>query len=1405
MAGKDPVSTHDIASTLQNLGETTTAAELVRKQGQSKKLKVISEKKLMEWILSLLNQHLAGKADAFSDAEKEELLRKTQKELEKRILREQAAEGERTRIQNELQNAMSVLSNAKSSQADYEKAMEALKAKLENAEQTNQDLQQDNYEIQDQLQEKMTLLSTTLAEKDKLRETVRQQMIHSGDLIGGVLGIDNQYYGGRHQEENPVSESAGQDEQFYHDFGVGAQVIQTLMNDLERLRGIAKKSLEEKAERASDPRASLLESDLSLLEQLKEGSLAALDVAQPVANLIEALDGARSEAEAMEDTVSKVTGASSQKVPFTSLPDPAGDPAEVLAGATTVARELAAELARSRQRVVALKQIADEAEEERVASENGIEQLRYAYNQVLGALEDRAKADQVEHPPELADEQATPEQRSQAAIGFIQKLQGNSPEATQAISDQIQVVNRLIGGDDGVDDVAPINVKKVDQKKLSDRLRSAGSALEKLVNEQRRELDAAAKREQALAEQVRALARLRKNAPDATAHPKLDKSLASLDQALTNRDEKTAVVAAAEKVINALQEQAEADQSAAAAVSKELDRARIVEAELAKAREELSSAQEQARAQTQSDRAIASQLLRAAKGDDRLAETTADLALALEQGASADETAAELQKQLHATVTALTARKQELAQDNERIAGELAKARQELEKAEQKRASEAANDRALAATLVEAAKGDADLSDATADLAMALDDMKPGDSVPTDIIKRTVGALAERKKQVAQEADQLKAELEDVRAQIKDATERASALEVERDEMAESGKEIITQLRQQKDAREKEVQELRTENEAAAGKLEEFQGRMTQAEAANRKLAEAMFALANATSKEALDDAPSIDDPRMDLELVLSQLPAEGEEDVVAPKDISNQIAESGQKLAEALIARNRAGTKAITKAQQSQKGLLADIERLKTEIAATRQSLDERDNALKRNQSEVSAIRKEMTEQGNSLAAKVQDLSNARSGLLSAKADLEVAQSRLGEQESRLTEARNQLAEARKDLDSIRSEHADAHARADAAVQNQLMIAQALRSLGGPASTNLSDPISKAAQKLEMAKNLGGDELANAGKSFVEAVRSQSQSLAGELSDTRSQLDTTKANEARLQSELANLRAAVVDRDHTIENLNVEVVKATEVQANAVGELLEKGGELDALNEKMKALEEQLNQAEAELEEYRARGGASEGHASEELASLRKELSKEQIGRKQLDAELHGLREKVESGEAKLKRQREEFQRMLEERDQVIQDKDRLLDEHGSKNVDLKGLEAQVNMLSQQLSTANERIKEMEAHYGEHVGTSVKTSDLAKEIKKAHGERDSLRETKRQLESHLADAVSSTDELRTQLDEKRKEIQEAREEMAKEIAEERAKTAAMKEEFRKLKEEVVGLRARLRRLTDGK
>ncbi len=918
MDGNDQVSSQEIASTLNSLGETTTAAELVRKQGQSKKLKVISEKKLMEWILSLLKQHMAGKADAFSDAEKEELLRKTQDELKRRMLREQADEAERVKVQGEYESAIRVLHDAKASQADHEKAMLALQARLENAEANLNDLQQDNYDLQDQLQEKMALLSTTIAEKEKLRDTVRNQMIHSGDLIGGVLGLDNSYYGGRHQEQNPVSEDAAQDEQFYHDFNTGAQVIQTLMTDLERLRGIAKQSLAEKEAAEKDPRRNLLESDLSLLEQLKSGSLQAMDVSQPVATLIEALDGARSEAEAMEDAVAVVTGNSSKRSNFTALPDADGEAQEVLAGAAVVARELAAEIARSQDRVLALKQIADDAEAERAQSETDADAIRAATERLLAAMRAKAEQDRLAVPAQIADPTATAPQRVEAALDILAQLHAGSPATSQAMVEHLGLIDRLAGT------AHAAMAGQADQPALVEHLRQGASTLEQLVQRQRRELDSSTARERTLAEHVQALAASagRASASQAAPTSELSRSSDRL-RAVLSKDAREANLEAADaalSVVEALQRQSQAD---AAAHERDLARLREAQAQaeqlqakLEQAKHELEQAQALARSQAQAHRNIATQVIRAAKGDEGLADASADLAVAMDQ--SQEERTAPtgggtelFTKQLQDTVSALAGRKMNIQRELDQLTARLEQAR-----AEQARASGASEqailrERELAQALVNLGSSDPDLADAVADLAVALEEAAPGEPVPADLrahVSTAITTLGERKRALAEHNHALQRDLAELRQQVGDAGERASSLEKERDEMALSGKEIIGQLRSQKEAREKELSLMREENEAAARKLEEFQGRMNKAEAASRRLAEALSNVAVVETKHEFADAPSIEDPRMDLEVALSQLPGDEDSDEVATTgEISAQIAESGHRLAEALTGRRLA------------------------------------------------------------------------------------------------------------------------------------------------------------------------------------------------------------------------------------------------------------------------------------------------------------------------------------------------------------------------------------------------------------------------------------------------------------------------------------------------------------------
>lgn len=1495
----------DISQSLENLGETTTAAELVRTKGQSKKLRVISEKQLMTWILSLLNQHMAGKADSFSDQEKEELLKKTQDELAKRIKREQDAQGERDKLKAELDRAMAKVSEAKAGQLDAEQLNEALntlKAKLEEAEQINQDLQQDNYDLHDQLNEKMALLSSTIAEKEKLRTTVRNQMVRSNALVEGVLGLDTTLYGSRHQEENPPAEGnddSVEEEQFYHDFEVGAKVVETLSTDLQRLRDIASSAGDKDA-----AKANLLESDLQLLEQLKEGSLHAVDVAEPVAGLVEAVEGARAEAEQLEHVGATALGAAGgREDALSAVPDAGGEAAEVLAGTTGVVRELAASLARAKSRLTALKEMSDQADEARNASEQEAEQIKAAYQQVLAALAERAKADKQRVPTALVAEDAPTEESSAKAVEVIGKLRGGAgPEAKQMLSDHLMLVDRLLGEEAGMH-VAPPRADAEDSV-LLERLNANSAALERLVHEHKEELAAARAREQALAEQVRALAKARAQSVKAefAGDEPLDAKLKQLDQALSTRDNPAAAADAAKQVMAALADEAAKGPSSADLKRLDDERARLaaqvgqaqqkiasLEADLDRARGELGAVNAQGETRRRTEREVAAELVRAAKGDDKLADSTADLALAVDGGGE------DLSAPLREAVTNLARRKQDLVEENDRLKGELetvrtqaeetgkrsttlaseqqkltfqlsqaqqrlqdldrdlgrsradldalrtqlaeasakrttaeaersklaaqasaseeklreaeavlAKARDELNAAKTALRARRESDAQVAELVGRVAQGDPDLTElANADFA--------GDEAATQQAAKAVEVLAARKQELAATVERMQRDSDALKWQIKEANDRCVTLEGERDEMALSGKEVIAALTHQRERTVQELEQIKRAHEESQQQLNRFQNRVIAAETANRQLAESLSALAAAEKDQG---ATGVEDKRVDLELALSQLPDEGEDAVSIPEDLSLQLASSGQKLAEALLQRRQQMTTSFQRGQQDNAALKNQLERLKAEAAAAQSALEEQESSLRSSQAEVKAVRQEMANQGRDLAQKVQELTGARGEVASVKAELAVAQSRVEELDRRSQQTAGKLADIRREQEQLQNSLAEAQAKADAHAHAQEQLVQALRTLTNRQDASpelaraltdpdLSDPLSKAAQKLDLAQAAGPEQLAIAGQAYVHALHERVQLLAENLEETRGQLGAAKASEDHLNGELAALRASVVDRDHQIENLAKGVERAKAEQAELINQIMENRRTHDATAATLKQVQEQLRQAQAEIADYQARDGASSGHFSSDNERLRQELDAERKAREELEAKLADLSERVESGDARLKAQRDEFTRRLEERDGVISQKDRQLDALAAQRGDAKSLEAQVAALTSDLASANDRIKELEALHGAHAGASVKTSDLARELKNVQAERDQLREKSRAIEAELTDAVSLSASLKTQLDEKRKGGEGAREKLQKELAEEREKGNALREEFRKLKEEVVGLRARIRRLTD--
>ena len=1506
-------------SGLEGLGERTTAAELVRSKGQSKQLQVITQKTLMDWILSLINTQMAGRADTFSDKEKDELLKKTKEQLDMRIKREKDAQADRDRLKVDLDRAMAKIADAQSNSTSTEQmaeAIQALKIKLQETEQVNQDLQQDTYDLHDQLNDKLALVSATIAEKDKLKETVKNQIRRSNALVESVMGLDASLYGSRHAEENPVLDDADDESEFYHDFEVGTKVIETLSSDLERLRSIAKKSSQKDKDTSNDSRANLLESDLQLLEQLKEGNLNAVDVAEPVEGLVEATNGARTEAQQLEHTGKQALGvAAGREDAISAVPNTeSGAPAEVLAGTTGVVRELAAVMARGRQRLIVLKEMSDQADEARNSAELELEEVRGAYQQVLGKLAERAAAEKIHLPMALKYADAPSEESRDKAITIISQLRGSGgDEVAPIIKEQIRRIDDLLGKEVGVTMAPP--AANADTNALVARLREDSDALAHLLQEKTAELAAAKSREKAIAEEVQALAKIENITPEHTSDQQLDASIVTLTKALADTSNTKQIGNAAHFVIVKLREQlAKAPSSAdvkrlddernrlASQIGQAQQKIQQLENALTQAKADAATALTAGKDRSRAERGMAKALVAAAQGDEQLAEAVADLALLTDS--EEDEN---LAPALNEAVTGLARRKHDLSEENQRLAKELSELKAKTQDAEKRHLSfqsdqdkqsaqlaqaqqqvqdlerdlsrsktdldlmrnqaQEANskrtaidadrskavaqaesleqrlraaekdlrqannelaaaktnmqarydaERAIATELVRAAQGDAELAEATADLALSLEDTDSSNApVDNTLVTRqaanSISILAKRKLDLEQNSHLLQQEIDSLKWKLKESNEDGARVTAEAEDMMTGVKDIISTLTMKRDRTVAELDELKKIAAEDQNKLARSLHRTSAAETANRQLAEALSHLAAIETEQ---DSGDVEDKRVDLELALSQLPDEGEDAVTIPEDLSLQLASSGQKLAQALLSRRQQMTSSFKRAKADQDSLKEDVQKVRDELAAAQKANENQQSALRSSQAEVKAVRQELTSQGKDLAAKVQELTNLRGDFASIKAELDVSEQRIEENDRRLQQTNAKLQESLKEHERLVRDLGEQQQRADASEHAQTHMVQLLRSLTNRQDTqsvvaraltdaDMADPLSKAAQKLDMARSAGPEHLANASQSYVQALKDRVQGLAEDLEDKRGQLTTTKTHTSNLQDELAALRASVFDRDHNQQNLEKELDKAKGEQTTILSQLMEQRRARDEVAAQLKSAHEELRLAQADVADFQARDGASSGYLSGDIERLRDELNKERSQREALDAELSDLRDQSESGDARLKAQRDEFMRHLAERDRTIEQKERQLNDLTEQRADTKGLQAQVEALTGELAQANDRIKEYEGVYGASAGANAKTTDLARELKKLNAERDQLREKLRQVEVDHADSVSMNAQLQSQLADKRKDVGNSREKLAKDMNDLRDAATTVREENRRLKEELVGMKARIRRLTD--
>lgn len=1148
----------DVAFHLDQLAEKTTAADLVRRKGQSKQLKVISEKKLMDWILALLRQHMAGKADAISDEEKQELVAKVQAELQKRMQIERELTAARAQREADQEKVQQALASSQRTTADYEQAIASYKAQLENLQKTIDDLQQDNFDLRDELSHKAAMLQTTIEEKDRDRENVRatlqqalrDQIKRSGALIDGVLGLDQTYYGGRHADENPVAESATTEEQFYHDFDVAAKVTGTLATDLQRLREIAQSS---GGERPSD----LLEGDLQLLAQLKSGSLAAVDVADPVAGLVEAVDGARAEAMALERDTAQATGMH-QPTPVSALPDAEGKPAEVIAGATQVVRELGSLLARERQRLGALKSMADEADGARNAVESELEEMRKAYDGLVQSVSAKGVEAEIEVPESLQDVGISPAERTAAAQKVVAGL-----GAAQAKDD---ATVRALG------------------QQLAQRVRDLGKA----VAEERK-----AHGEPAEAVQVRVhdldkiLARLAHDpqaAPPAQVLEATHGAVDALTQELARRD---AQLRAQQSDLQRLRGEQGSQQQKLATAEAALEAARNAQAQLASQLRDLGRAAfvDGGPLASGGDR-TASYSIGAAKVhelDQALGEGGTDAAKLLTSARAVVDAlrkdVGKHQEKAKAAQAALAKAEAETQELRDRI-DELKKALHvESERAERL----AGGDKELAAELVAAAQGDESLADAAADLSLASDG---DDAERAAHLKVALSQLAKRKQQLEhelveankkfedslhatgiyrkktdEESKKLAAEKAELEKRVAEQTAQLAALakekaelETDREEQVASAREAITRLTQQKDKHTHEATEAKAALEKATAELDALRTRATGAETASRALAESYAKLA-----QAAHDDQELAHAADKLDAALSEVPDEA--DIAMKPEAAMKVAEAGKALAARLALRKVALAEEAGEARQR----TSELEKERAELAAQ----------VEKTTAELAAAKSALAEQK----------ADADENMLSAKEMI----SRLQEKQSRSEEG---LKKAVTELENQRAALADAQARATAAEDASRKLAQALADLASdlPAEDEgrvdlavaLSECPAEGETDIPVAPDLA-QRLADAGGRTAAAVAaSRRQRDAAEVA-AKQDAERLAAETQRLQGELQTTR-------RTLEERETEIKRAKAELGSTRNELKEQSTALAAKVQDLADARSKLAIAQTELDDVKAR-----------------------------------------------------------------------------------------------------------------------------------------------------------------------------------------------------------------------
>ena len=1348
----------DIDHGLASLTEETTAAEFLRSKGQHKKVKTINKEKLKQWISQAINQTRAGMADAYNDEEKEELLRKTQEQLEEVMARAAKAEADvaqREQARDSMAQEIEALQARAAEAANVEdKSVELaaamatvgkLQDQYNNSHKEAEDLRLDVYELQDQLNTKVALLRSTMEEKDRLKETMQGLMVRAGDLTGGVLHLDQEYYAGKHAAESELTEDVELTEQFFHDFEVGAQVIESLSTDLAKLREISESKQEKPEAEAASPSAGLLAADLALLEQLQAGSLSASDVAEPVEGLIEALNGAREEAIALEREATAAMGVPQTAGTVSGLPDAGGDPAAVIAGATAVSRELAALFAKERNRVNALQMMLNEADSARNENEEVAAQAHESYDGLLASIAEQLERAGLNADDSISNEALDDGQRiaaAQQALGALseQAAKSDAEKFYNALLDNIQQQASEVGVAcsaelNGSEEASPSRNAAAAQAVL-EMAQKAGdtSVLENYdsllaqIDEQaelagiERDADLAnadADSGKRLMAATAVLAAVAAQATDDSVEDNYNALLERLaeeakehdvavsDDLVNNEQQLEARQAEAEKVVAALAEKSAASKDIAA-LQAQLDEA-LNDVAIATTPEEEPVAEEPQ--------------LEEPAIEEPVAETKPASDHSAVKALMADRIATMVGKikDLEGEKAAAAQREAELQEKIKQLEQSVSEAEAVAEAAK----GDKPHEKELAQSLMRAVQGDEELAanDAVLDLALAVDDYNDelaedeDDKHLLEQCKRVVDEMAQKKHAVMTELAQIKAGQLDRDNRMEEMERQVTEAMQERDEMAESGKEIISQITQQRDAKVKEADEAKAEARAKDNSLNAIEG-------AVHGFADRLNDLVEDEEGQSEEVAAAKNEARD----ALAQMP--GEKSIPLKPEVAQRVCVAGVELIDALSRDGGAKAKSL---QEELAIAAANVASKESELLSLKDDLSAKDQAIE-----------------EAKAAAEKDVAEAK-----AQAEKDVAEAK--------AEAEEVAASGKEVIEHLNEQRDKQQAEIDKLEAQVKRLEEAEE-----ANRKMAEEISALAAAAKEADSEGMDD------------------LHADLEVTLSEVPGDDEVQARdgLSTDLANNSVAIIDKIR--------------------GQLSTQGDELQKVSAERDELKGLLRQSRAAIEEYRARNEESSSTTETEVKDLSDKLAAMEKSKADQARELQEQIDEYRLEENVLKKKVDELNKQLAARDDEILAIKRAEDSGADQQVELSTLEAQNKALEDELKQAKEKLQGFEdAQSALGDKESFSADALRGELTKLRQEREELRGRIRGVEDELATERSRVESLKEDRQNLRDEFGHERDQIMSDLEREKTAHGEDTHELKRLRSELAGAQAKIRALSE--